>query len=240
MELAILDVNSEDIQRKIAVENVGAIANPAWSPDGSRIAFSEMSARSSDLFVLELATDQVTRLTEDKFGDIQPTWSPDGRTLAFSTDRGPKTNFETLVFGPMNIAIIDVGTREIRVLSLFEGAKHINPQYSPDGRELYFVSDHEGFSDLYRIELATNAIYQITRLATGVSGITALSPSMSVAQRSGRVLFSVFENTATTFTVSMPTRRAASVSSSRRSPPRSPPSCCPRLKHSAAVWSRNT
>ena len=47
---------------------------------------------------------------------------------------------------------------------------------------------------MYRVELASNAVYQITRLATGVSGITALSPTMSVAQRSGRILFSVFEN----------------------------------------------
>ena len=57
------------------------------------------------------------------------------------------------------------------------------------------MSDHEGFSDLYRIELADERSRSITRLATGVSGITALSPAMSVAQRNGRVLFSVFENT---------------------------------------------
>lgn len=195
MELAILDVSSEDIERRIAIASVGAIANPAWSPDGSRIALSGMSGGVSDIYVIDLNSGSATQLTDDRYGDIQPTWSPDGRTIAFSSDRGPGTDFERLIFGPMNIAVVDVGSREVRVLSLFEGAKHINPQYTPDGREIYFISDHEGFSDMYRVVLNSNEVYQITRLATGVSGITGLSPAMSVAQRSGRIMFSIFENT---------------------------------------------
>lgn len=195
MELAILDVSSEDIERRIAIEGVGAIANPAWSPDGSRVAISGMSGGKSDLWLIDLASGAATQLTNDRYADLQPAWSPDGRTIAFATDRGPGTDFERLTFGPMNIATIDVGSRDVRVLSLFEGAKHINPQYTPDGREIYFVSDHEGFSDMYRVELGTGTVFQITRLATGVSGITGLSPAMSVAQRSGRIMFSIFENT---------------------------------------------
>lgn len=195
MELAILDVNSANIERKIHMDKIGAIANPSWSPDGSRIAFSGMAGGVSDLYVLDVASSQVQQLTNDRYADLQPTWSPDGRSIAFATDRGPGTDFDKLIFGPMNIGMFDVGSREVRVLNLFTRGKHINPQYSPDGRDLYFISDHDGFSDLYRVELANNAIHQITRLATGVSGITALSPAMSVAQRSGRVLFSVFEKT---------------------------------------------
>ncbi|HUP90022.1 MAG TPA: hypothetical protein VM100_11745 [Longimicrobiales bacterium] len=195
MELAILDVNKADIEKRINIPGVGAIANPAWSPDGSRIALTGMHGGISDLYLLEPATGKVQQLTNDKYGDIQPAWSPDGRTIAFASDRGPTTDFDKLTFGPMTIATIDVGGGDVKVFSIFEGAKHINPQYSPDGRQLYFVADHEGFSDLYRMDLATSAVYQITRLATGVSGITAISPALSVAQRSGRAMFSVFENT---------------------------------------------
>lgn len=195
MELAILDVNSASIEHNIHMPKIGAIANPAWSPDGTRIAFTGMWGGVSDLYVLDVKSGAVEQLTNDKYADLQPAWSPDGRTIAFSTDRGPLTDFDKLVFGPMNIGMIDVGTKDVRVLTLFTRGKHINPQYSPDGHDLYFISDHDGFSDLYRTELATGAIYQITRLATGVSGITTLSPAMSVAQRSGRVMFSVFEKT---------------------------------------------
>jgi hypothetical protein len=192
-ELAILDVDSGDQERQIGVPNVGSLQNPAWSPDGSRIAFSGVKGGLSDLYVMDVATGQVQQLTDDRFADLQPTWSPDGRTIAFVSDRGG-TDFNRMVFGQMNIAMYDVATRNVRVLELFEGTKHINPQFSPDGRELFFVADREGFSDIYRTELASGEISQITRLATGVSGITALSPALSVAQRSGRMMFSVFEN----------------------------------------------
>ncbi|MGQ0816196.1 MAG: peptidase S9, partial [Gemmatimonadota bacterium] len=195
MELAILDVNSEDIERKISIADIGAIANPAWSPDGSRIAITGMKGGVSDLYIVAVASGAAQQITNDRFADLQPAWSPDGRSIAFSTDRGAGTDFDRLVFGSMNLGILDVGTNEIRVLSPFAGAKHINPQFSPSGGELYFISDHEGFSDLFRMNVASGAVNQVTRLATGVSGITALSPALSVAQRSGRVMFSVFENT---------------------------------------------
>jgi len=194
MRLTIYDVDSESTDRKIEIQEVGAIQNPSWSPDGSRIAFSGMKGGVSDLYILDLATGVARQVTNDRYADLQPTWSPDGRTIAFVTDRGPQTDFETLTFGEMNIALLDLSTNEVRTLQIFEGAKHINPQFSPDGRDLYFISDRKGFSDIYRIPVTGGQAYQITRLATGASGITALSPAMSVAQRSGRMLFSVFEN----------------------------------------------
>ena len=46
---------------------------------------------------------------------------------------------------------MDVHTGAIRRLAAFEDAKHINPQWSPDGKSLYFVSDHRGISNVYRI-----------------------------------------------------------------------------------------
>ena len=193
-ELQIMDVESGDKEREFDLEQVGAIQNPAWSPDGSRIAFSGMKGGVSDLYVLDLSNGNLTQLTNDKYADLHPTWSPDGRTIAFASDRTPRTDFNGLIFGEVGLALMDLSTRQVRVLDLFPGAKHINPQYTPDGRDLYFISDKDGFSDIYRVALESGEIFQVTRLATGASGITALSPAMSIAQRSGRVMFSVFEN----------------------------------------------
>src|SRR6185437_10195384 len=72
-------------------------------------------------------------------------------------------------------------------------AKSINPQYSPDGKSIYFVSDRGGYDDIYRINLQTNEVYEVTKSATGVSGIEALSPALSVAKDEGRLAFSLFE-----------------------------------------------
>ena len=192
-EIAILDVASRNVERRIAVPGVGAIQNPAWSPDGNRIAFSGIVGGVSDLFVYDLAARNAARLTNDRYADIQPAWAPDGRTLVFSTDRGDITDFSRLTFGSMRLATIDVGSSSVRLVPAFNEGKHINPQFSPDGSDIYFVSDRSGVSDIYRLTLATGALSQVTNVSTGVSGITKLSPALSVSHADGRLTFSVFE-----------------------------------------------
>jgi hypothetical protein len=191
--IAILDVESGKVERRIEVSAVGAISNPSWSPDGRRIAFSGSRGGITDLYVLDIETTEVRQLTRDRFADLQPVWSPDGQQIAFVTDRGPGTDFDALVYDPMSIAIIDVSSGRVQVLPIFGGSKHINPQYSPDGRTLYFISDPEGVSDIYSYSLVDGAVRRLTHLKTGVAGITDMSPAISVASRSGRIMFSVFE-----------------------------------------------
>src|SRR5688500_1645300 len=171
-KLSILDVKSADVERDYDFEDVGSVQNPAWSPDGRRIAFSGTKGGLSDLYVLDVESGAVQQMTDDRYAELQPAWSPDGRTIAFATDRGKDTDFTKLVFGEMQIALFDVATRNVRVLELFDGSKHINPQFTPDGRELLFIADRDGFSDIYRVGIEAGQIFQITRLATGVSGIT--------------------------------------------------------------------
>jgi Tol biopolymer transport system component len=193
-DLLVFDVKSSKISRRYRPKDVGSLANPAWSPDGKTIAFSGTKDGISDLYLLDVKSEAVTQITEGRYAELQPTWSPDGKTLAFVTDRGPNTDFDKLRYTPMRLGLIDLATKEIRVLAPFEGAKHINPQFSPDGRSLFFISDPEGFSDIYRIDLDTEQAYRLTRVSTGVSGITATSPALTVARQTGRVLFSVFED----------------------------------------------
>ena len=193
-EIALLDVESGNIERRVRVPNIGAISNIAWSPDGHTIAFSGQQGGISDLYLLDVSGGTVRQLTNDRYGDIQPTWSPDGKTIAFSSDRGAQTSFETMTFSDLQLATIDVESGKIRVFSPFSHGKHLNPQYSPDGRSLFFISDQDGFCDIYRMEIASGAVSRVTKLSTGVSGITATSPALTVAPSSGRMLFSVFED----------------------------------------------
>jgi hypothetical protein len=204
--IGIFDVNSRDVERQIRVRGVGEITDPAWSPDGRSIAFSGSAGGIGDLYVLDLESERVRQLTNDRHADLQPTWSPDGRTLAFATDRADGqsqgSDFQELSYSPMRLALMDVASGEIRTLPIFRGAKHISPQWSPDGRSIYFVSDRQGFSDIYRAALAEDGrtltgVHQVTRLTTGVSGISAHSPALTVARQTGRLMFSVFNNAGT-------------------------------------------
>jgi Tol biopolymer transport system component len=190
-ELAILRIDDQRVERQVRIAGVGAVQTPAWSPDGRTIALSGNSAGVTDLYLVDVESGAVQQLTDDRFAALQPAWSPDGRTLAFVTDR-MGTDFDRLEYGEVQIALMDAETREIRALELFPTGKHIDPKFSPDGRWLYFVSDADGFTDVYRTELATGGIERITRLATGVSGVTKLSPALTMASQTGDIMFSVF------------------------------------------------
>ncbi len=196
-QLIIVSSDNGAVQRRISFTDQpeggpSAITNPAWSPDGRFIAFSGTSGGISDLYILDLETEGLTQLTDDKFADLQPNWSPDGSTIAFTSDRGPETNFETLNYSKFQIATIDVSTGVVDVLPVFGNVKHISPNYSGDGQTLYFVSDQDGASDIYALSLDSGVVRRVTRLKTGVSGHTYLSPSLSVASN-GTAAFTVFD-----------------------------------------------
>ena len=197
-ELSFFDVDRQRITRRVAVKDVGALSNPAWSPDGRSVAFTGLKGGISDLYLLDLASGAVRQLTDDRFADLQPAWSPDGRSLAFVTDRPsatlPGSDFEALSFAEMRLGVLDVGTGAVRVLAPFGNTLHHNPQFSRDGASLYFISDQDGFRDVYRTEVATGNVFRVTNLQTGVSGITSLSPAMTVSRTTGRLAFSVFSD----------------------------------------------
>jgi WD40 repeat protein len=189
--LSIYDVERQRTEREIKLPQLGDILNPSWSPDGHAIAFSALMGGLSDLFVYDLESNKLTRLTDDPYAELQPSWSPDGRTIAFVTDRFT-TRLDDLAIGPYTLALLDRATGRIARVPGFDGAKHLNPQWAPDGASLFFVSDPGGIPDIYRVRLADGELRQVTNLFTGVSGITETSPAFSVAQRSGRLVYSVF------------------------------------------------
>ena len=191
--LSIVDVESKDIDHH-KVPGLEAITSVAWSPDGHTVAIAGQTTGVSDLFLFNVDSKEVRRLTSDKFADLQPAWSPDGKTLAFVTDRGPATILEQLRFTEMRLATIDVASGQIRLIDGFRGAKHINPQWSPDGRSINFIANPEGIPDVYRVNVADGSLTRITTVRTGVAGITDLSPALTVATRSGDIAFSLFED----------------------------------------------
>ncbi len=190
--LLIMDTRKGSPEKEVPFPELGEILTPTWSPDGRSVAFSAMVSGFTDLFTYDLAAGKLTRLTHDAYADLQPAWSPDGKSLAFISDRF-STKLDTLDLGNYRLALFDLATSEVRPLPGFEKAKHLNPQWSPTGESLYFLSDRGGASNIYRLELAGGSVFLLTDLKTGASGITALSPALSSAAASNRLAYSVYQ-----------------------------------------------
>ena len=178
--IALVDVRNGKIKEEYKFPEIGEIFQPAWSPDGRFIAFSGQTGGMTDLYLFEIATGQTRRLTNDPFSDLQPSWSPDGSTLVFITDRFT-SNLEQLSFGRHRIGVFDVKSQLVKPLALELEADQVNPQYSTDGRWIYFISTHAGAADVYRVPPDGGAPTRVTEVTTGVTGITELSPALSVA-----------------------------------------------------------
>jgi Tol biopolymer transport system component len=191
-QLVIIRVRDGDVEERIPFgsHDIGAVNNPAWSPDGARIVFTGTKQGLTDLYLYELESRQLTQLTNDRHADFHPTWSPDGRTIAFASDRGGETDFQALTYSRFRIALLDLETRGVRTLPLLGNVRHSNPQFGEDGNTLFFLSDADGFADVYRTDLGSGRIERVTRVVTSVAGITAMSPALSVV--GGTVAFSIF------------------------------------------------
>ncbi|MBI4478269.1 MAG: PD40 domain-containing protein [Acidobacteria bacterium] len=189
--LLILNAADGRTEREIKLPQLTEIFNPAFSPDGRSVALSASAGGLSDLYLYHLDSNELKPLTTDAYADLQPAWSPDGRTIAFVTDRFT-TTIETLAFGPYRLALMDVRSGSVRELPGIADAKSINPQWSRDGRRLFFVADRQGISNVYAIEVAGGRVLQITDVATGVSGITDLSPALSSASNADTLAFSLY------------------------------------------------
>lgn len=108
---------------------------PAWSPDGSRLAFSrQVTAANWDIFVWAKSTGRTTRLVHAAHSDIEPSWSRDGRWIAYVTQQ------KDLRFAVS--AIRPNGTGDHVVTRGRGGAE--DPSWSPDGRSLAFVGFQPG------------------------------------------------------------------------------------------------
>src|SRR4029079_1287754 len=164
-----------------------------WAPDGHAICFTGMSRGLTDLYVYYLDASRLQRLTNDPFADLQPAWSPDGKHIAFATDRF-SSNLTALSIGDYRLATIDLESGRIEQVRPFTRGKNLNPQWTPDGRSLMFLSDRDGIPNLYRVGLATGQLEQLTHVATGLSGITSTSPALSVAEKTGTAAFSVYSD----------------------------------------------
>lgn len=112
--------------RRLTDEGPYVVLDPAWSPDGQRIAFASDRGGSLDIWTVEPASGQATRITRAEGAEIRPAWSPDGKRLAYVDAFGPYVE---------TVHVIDLGSGADRALEA-AGRSPGYPAWTPDGGAL--------------------------------------------------------------------------------------------------------
>ena len=160
-----------DGMNPVNLTNNAAIDNkPAWSPDGSKIAFHsdrDRTAEVYDVYIMDADGTNVTLVTDGVGSNSDPDWSPDGSQLTFQSDRA----------GSWDIYTIDIGGTNLTPL-MADGYSDTTPAWSPDGSQIIFVSDRTGSNDIYSVSPAGGTPVAIIEHAA-IDGFPAWSPDGS-------------------------------------------------------------
>jgi TolB protein len=116
------------------------LMSPAWSPDGSKIAYVSFEQKSSQIYIQTLATGERQMVSGSRGINGAPSWSPDGARLAVTLSKD----------GNPDIYVLDVATRSLRKLT-GSSAIDTEPTWSPDGQHIVFTSDRGGKPQLYLV-----------------------------------------------------------------------------------------
>lgn len=117
---------------------LGINTTPAWSPDGQYLALTLTRDGNPEIYVLNVATGGLRRLTTHAGIDTEPSWSPTGREIAFTSDRA----------GSAQIFVMDVDGANVRRLT--QVGFNTQPRWSPKGDAIAFTS-RQGNHDIWAV-----------------------------------------------------------------------------------------
>ncbi|HLA41806.1 MAG TPA: hypothetical protein VJZ27_00125 [Aggregatilineales bacterium] len=163
----------------------GYSIQPAWSPNGEWIAYSASSSGFYELYRIRADGSERQRMTRSFYSEWHPAWSPDGQWIAFESDRsGNREIFvisaDSKVEDTSGAALGELRSDDVfatdEMSTLRRSQQEIisgerltyspgydwNPQWSPDGRWIAFVSDRDGNPEIYRMRVDGSDITRLT------------------------------------------------------------------------------
>ncbi|MFZ2542253.1 MAG: Tol-Pal system beta propeller repeat protein TolB [Gallionella sp.] len=143
--------DSDGYNEQTVLSQKHPIMSPAWSPDGSHLAYVSFETDHAVVYVQSLYTNQRKMLAGFSGSNSAPAWSPDGSQLAVVLTRG----------GSSQIYLIRPDASDLRQIT-FSGAIDTEPSFSSDGQYLLFASDRGGSVQIYRMPVLGGVAQRMT------------------------------------------------------------------------------
>jgi TolB protein len=147
--LEVADADGEGVN--VALRSNEPIISPAWSPDGTKVAYVSFESKKPVVYVQDLVTRQRTQVANFKGSNSAPSWSPDGRQIAIALARD----------GLTQVFVVNADGSGLRRLTNTDGID-TEPQFSADGQSIYFTSDRSGGPQIYRMSASGGGAERVT------------------------------------------------------------------------------
>ncbi len=140
---------------------------PSLSPDGKRVVFASNRNDYWDLYVLDLSSGQLARLTDTPAYDGNPSWSPDSQWIIY----------DTYADDNMEIDILSTVTAGQAIRVTNNPSIDKDPTWSSTGRQIAFVSNRSGDDEIWVVNLdQPNAIVNVSQSASSAETHPVWSP----------------------------------------------------------------
>jgi len=147
-----LQIADSDGYNPVTVLSSGEpLISPAWSPDGTRLAYVSWEQRRPILYMQNVVHGSRTRIAEFKGINSAPAWSSDGTKLALTLSRDGNTE----------IYVMRLSDNKLTRLTSHPAAD-TEPAWSPDGRDIIFTSDRGGKPQIYRMRADGSNVERVT------------------------------------------------------------------------------